>query len=268
MIEKGLSKRKSLAILKELRDGNKIKIVKLAGGGTNIKVVTSDMPGVGTSDVPGVGTSDNSYLAVQQVSAISNSYTARTTITATNKFFDEVKGKEKNMGYEFFGGTSSSDNDDLRERQKYEAVRKAEYQEGKEKKAEARREMHRSKIDPLSWTCKDVAFEFSDRLADMWNIKPFSVIQSRFVPALSAFRKQHDTNGALELEMVNMFFSSLEAEKYEDGNHLWRAFLYKAPSMVQTARERVVTVEQVETAIIKDQELTNRKLALLEDEDV
>lgn len=260
MEEKGLSRRKSYAILKELRDANYVRIIKNVGGGTTLKVVVSDSTTLAESG--------NANTAVQLVTAISNSYTARTTIKATNKFFDEVKEEEKKMGYGFFESTSSSDDDLVRARQKYEAFKKAEYQAGKEKKAELRRDMHRSKIDPINWTVKDVAYEFSDRLANLWSIKPFSVVQSRFVPALSAFRKQQDTNGALELEMMNMFFDSLDTEKYTDGNHLWRAFLYKAPSMVQTARERVITPDQVEIAIVNDQELTNRKLALLEDEDV
>jgi hypothetical protein len=106
-------------------------------------------------------------------------------------------------------------------------------------------------------------------MADLWSIKPFSITQSRFVQALSVFRKQHDTNGEVELKLIELFFSTLKSEKYTDGNHLWRAFLYKAPSLLMQARESIITVEQMETNIIRDQELTNRKLALLdEDENV
>lgn len=257
-----VSRRKSLDILRELRESEMLIARKSRYIGTKLELTKKALEL--TSTVSPVST----VTAVQLVSAISNSYTARTTDIATNKFFDEVEEEENDMGYEFFESTSSSDNELLRERKKHEAKKKAEYQEAKQKLADQRRDVHRSKIDPANWTCKDVAYEFSDRVANLWSIKPFSVIQSRFVPALSAFRKQQDTDGALELEMMNMFFSSLDTEKYTDGNHLWRAFLYKAPSMVQTARERVVTPEQVETAIIKDQELTNRKLTLLEDEDV
>jgi hypothetical protein len=262
MSEGKISRRKSLDILRELRSSGMVKAKKSRHIGTVLELTTKAL------ELTNLASSVSSATAVQLVSAISNSYTARTTIKATNKFLDEVEGKEKEMGYPYFESTSSSDDEFIRERQKHEAKKKAEYAEAREKKAEKRKDNHRSKIDPINWTCKDVAFEFADRLADLWSIAPFSVVQSRFVPALSSFRKQQDTNGAIELEMIEMFFSSLEAEKYTDGNHLWRAFLHKATNMVQTARERIVTPEQIETAIIKDQELTNRKLSLLEDEDV
>lgn len=257
MTENGVSKRRSLSILKELREANYIKIVKLAGGGTNVKLVTSD--------VPTVGTSGNSYTAS---SAISNSYTASKVNNATNKFLDEVEGKEDEMGWDgLFESTSSGDDDLVRDREKHMAKKKAEYAEARELKAQQRKDMHRSKLDPIHWTCKDIAYEFSDRLLDIWSIAPFSVTQSRFVQALAVFRKQHDTNGALELELLNLFFSNLAHEKYKDGNHLWRAFLYKAPLLLQTARENTVSVEERETAIIKDAELTSKKLSMFDEDD-
>jgi hypothetical protein len=171
------------------------------------------------------------------------------------------------VGYEFFSGTSSGDSDMLQDRAKHEARKKAEYAAAREKKAQERKDVHRANVDPSSWTCKDVAYEFADRLKDLWNIPPFSVVQTRFVQALATFRKQHDTNGALELELLNLFFSSVNHENYTDGNHLWRAFLYKAPSLLQTARERVITPEQMETAIIRDTELADRKLSLFDEDD-
>lgn len=258
---KSLSRRKSLAVLQELRDANCIKMTRLVGGGTKTKVVMSDMTKMVLSGY--------SHIAVQLVSSISNSSTASTTNKATNKFLDEVEGKEKQVGYDFFDKTSSPDNDELADRAKHLAQKKAEYAEIREAKAQRRKDLHRSKISPTDWTCKDVAYEFGDRMADLWSIKPFSITQSRFVQALSVFRKQNDTNGEVELKLIELFFSTLKHDKYTDGNHLWRAFLYKAPSLLTQARESIITVEQMETNIIRGQELTNRKLALLdEDENV
>ena len=245
MTEHGVSKRRSLAILKELREANYLKIVKLAGGGTNVKLVTSDVPTVGTSG---------------------NSYTASKVNNATNKFLDEVEGEEIQVGYEFFDKTSSGDDELIREREKHMAVKKAEYVAARESKAQQRKDMHRSKLDPAHWTCKDVAYEFADRMANIWTIAPFSVTQSRFVQALAVFRKQHDTNGAIEMQMVELFFATLKQEKYTDGNHLWRAFLYKAPSLVQVARESIVSVEERENNVIRDQELAERKLSMFDED--
>lgn len=264
----GASKSKSLAILKELRDANLLEIIKKVGGGTVVKVTSADVQAGGTSDVQPGGTSGYRYTAVQLVRPISNSSTARTTVKATNKFFDEVEEEGLDMGWNGqFGDMSTPDDDTAGARQRHQAQKNAEYAEARAKTA-GHRKQHRSQLAPSTWTCKDVAYEFADRMSNLWSIKPFQVSQSRFVQALAGFRKQYETDGALELEMIEMFFSSLNAEKYNDGNHLWRAFMFKAPSLVQTARERVVTDEQIETAIIEDQELTNRKLALLEDDDV
>lgn len=259
MEHKGLSRRKSAAVLQELRDANCLKMTRLVGGGTKTKVVLSESTKLVLSGYR--------HIAVQLVSSISNSNTASTTNIVTNKFLDGVEGKEKQVGYEFFEKTSSSDNDELADRAKHAAQKKAEYAEVREAKAQRRKDLHRSKISPADWTCKDVAYEFGDKMADIWSIKPFSITQSRFVQALSVFRKQNDTNGEVELKLIELFFSTLKAEKYTDGNHLWRAFLYKAPSLLTQARESIITVEQMETNIIRGQELTNRKLALLDEEE-
>lgn len=258
MEEGGVSKRRSLSILKELTEADLLKVSKLAGGGTTIKVVTSD--------VPTVGTSGYAYTAVTLVSSISNSRTAVTTDKATNKFQNGVLEKETNMAWNgLFDSQSGGDDEILQERAKHLAQKKAEYDEKREA-ARVKKDVHRSGIDPINWTCKDVAFEFGDRVNAMWNIPPFSVLQTRFVQALGTFRKQHDTNGAIELELLNLFFSTLQDSKYTDGNHMWRAFMYQAPQLLQTARENVVTPDKLQADIERDAELTSRKLALFEED--
>jgi len=258
-----VSRRKSLDILRELRENNAVVARKSRYVGTNLELTSLGL------ELTTTVTPVSAITAVQLVSSIYNSYTASTVDIATNKFLDEVEGKEKQVGYDFFESTSSSDDEIIREREKHMVKKKAEYAEAREAKAQVRKDLHRSKISPAVWSCKDVAYEFADRMADIWSIKPFSVTQSRFVQALAVFRKQHDTNGEVELKLIELFFQTLKHDKYADGNHLWRAFLYKAPSLLTQARESIITVEQMETNIIRDQELTNRKLALLdEDENV
>lgn len=266
LMENGVSRRKSLAILKELREAERIQIVKLVGGGTNVKLVTSDMTTVVTSDVTTLDTSGIAVTAVQLLQQINTNSSNARTAEATY-FFDGVEEKGNQVGYDFFESMSGPDDDELRERSKHMAAKKAEYVELREAKAQKRKDAHRSNVDPVNWTSKDVAYEFADRMADIWSIAPFSVTQSRFVQALGVFRKQHDTDGALELKLIDLFFSSLNAEKYTDGNHLWRAFLYKAPLLLQTAKELTVTVEERETNIIKDAEITSKKLSIFDEDD-
>lgn len=255
LMGQGVSRRRSRDIIRELKEAKCLTLTRLVGGGSSLKVVRSESTSVVRSGY--------SYTAS---SAISNSYTASKVNIATNKFLDEVEEEEITVGYDFFESTSSSDDDLVREREKHMAQKKAEYAEARETKAQQRKDMHRSKLDPASWSCKDVAYEFADRMANIWSIKPFSVTQSRFVQALAVFRKQHDTNGAIELQIIELFFATLKQDKYTDGNHLWRAFLYKAPSLVQVARESIVTVEERETAVIRDQELAERKLSMFDED--
>lgn len=263
IMSKGVSRRRSRDILRELKGANLVSVVRNVGGGSAIKLVRSESTTVARSERTTVVRSGYSYTAS---SAISNSYTASKVNNATNKFFDGIKEEEQTVGYDFFESTSSSDDEFVRERQKAMDQKKADYAAAKEAKAQQRKDLHRSNLDPKNWTCKDVAYEFADRMANIWSIKPFSITQSRFVQALAAFRKQHDTDGQIELSIIDMFFATLAQDKYTDGNHLWRAFLYKAPSLVQVARENAVTVEERETAVVVDQELAERKLAMFDED--
>jgi len=260
----GVSRRKSMDIIRELRSLKLINAKRSRHIGTNLELTVAVESKV--FELTNKVTSVTSVTAVQLVSSIYNSYTASTVNKATNKFLDEVEGEEIELGYEFFNSSSPSDDEVVREREKHMAWKKAEYVEAREKKAQQRKDLHRSKLAPSSWTCKDIAYEFSDRMADIWTIAPFSVTQSRFVQALAVFRKQNDTNGEIELKIIELFFDTLKHDKYTDGNHLWRAFLYKAPSLVQVAREGVVSVEERENNVIRDQELAERKLSMFDED--
>lgn len=252
-----VSRRRSMAIIRELKRAGEICERRAYARGTKLELTS-------------VVTSHN---AVKQYN-----HSASTAIVpiavqlemnniATNKFPDGVWEEGTKVGYTFFDATSGDDSDLLRDRQKHEAKKREEYLAVREKRAKAKELRHRSKVDPATWTCKDVAYEFAQRIGDMWEVSPFSVTESKFVQALAMFRRQHDTNGAIELELINLFFANFRSEKITDGNHAWRAFLYKAPQLLPTARERVITPEQIETAIIDDTARAQRKLSLFDEDD-
>jgi hypothetical protein len=259
-----VSRRKSLMILRELRESKLVIAKKSRYIGTNLELTIAV-----ESKLLELTTTASSDTAVQLVATISNSYTASTDskVNIATYFLDGVEGEESDMGYDWFGKMSSGEESDVvRDREKYLAYKKAEYAEAREAKAQQRKDVHRANLSPANWTSKDVAHEFADRMSNVWSIAPFSVTQSRLVQALGVFRKQHDTNGEIELRMIELFFDTLKQDKYTDGNHLWRAFLYKAPSLVQVARESVVSVEERETAVIRDQELAERKLSMFDED--
>jgi hypothetical protein len=202
-----------------------------------------------------------------------------------NKFFDGVKEGEKDMGYEFFEDKASARETALADAlaqienkfnarwvEEQKAMSSKERAEAAAAKKAAQLEATRTRFidrnkSPENWTIRDFVYAFSSELANIWSIPPADIVRSRFQQAMSAFRQKHNTNGAIEKELMTLFFSTLQSDKYTDGNHVWRAFLYKAPELLQTARERVITVEQRETDIIDDTARAERKLSLFDEDD-
>jgi hypothetical protein len=150
------------------------------------------------------------------------------------------------MGYDFFEPTSSDDEatlERLKARAKHEADKKEAHQQKTRKRMGGRYD-----IPVVSWAPAEVGHEFAYRIENQWNIPPWSVATSRFIPALATMRKSHDTNGEIEFKMLDLFFASIDFDKYDSAEHLWKLFISRAPALVSQARGMVRTVEQVEEA--------------------
>lgn len=162
--------------------------------------------------------------------------------------YQTVNIEVENMPYEFFNKTSSDD-DSVAERVKAQAEKKKAYEDAKQEK-HARKIVKRGDLPKSAWSSLDVGYEFADRLHQKWNIKPWSLRQSRFVPALGELRKRLNTNGEIEFIMLNLFFDSIDFDKYDDAEVLWKMFISRAPSLVEQARKAVSTPEDIEQAEI------------------
>lgn len=162
--------------------------------------------------------------------------------------YQTVNIEVENMPYEFFDKTSSDD-DAIAERIKAQEAKNKQYQEDKEA-AHAKKTVKRGDLPKSAWSSLDVGHEFADRLHQKWNIKPWSLRQSRFVPALGNMRKRLDTNGEVEFMMLNLFFESIDFDKYDDAEVLWKMFISRAPSLVEQARKSVSTPADLEQAKI------------------
>ena len=160
--------------------------------------------------------------------------------------FEKVELEVADMSWGGLFETNVS-SDKLEERAQAQKFKKAEYDAAKE---EARTEklIKRQDIHPSQWTCSDVAYEFGSRIQAKWHIKPWSVRGSRFSQALGTFRKQHDTNGEIELILLDMFFSTVDLDKYDNGEILWKMFIKRSPDYLTQARGMVRTEEQLEDA--------------------
>lgn len=148
-------------------------------------------------------------------------------------------GEEENVGYDFFEKTSSMDMDErLAERSKAQAQKKADYESARTE-AKKNNYIDRHRVPQAQWSVTDVAYEFADRIQSYWHIKPWSLVQSRFTMALGTARKQHDTNGAIEVEAMNRFFDSVRINDYDDAEILWKMFIKQLPSMVSQIKNMV-----------------------------
>jgi hypothetical protein len=259
--ERGVSRRKSRAILAELKDAGLIRSIRNSRIGTRLVLERTTLV---PSDTAIYSSTGSSYISNSNISS-KPIYSNR----APNKFFDEVKGEEATMGYEIFKPTSTSNehmDELLEERLKAQQEKIRVYQEERiQKQNERRKNRHREKNPVAKWSCKDVAYEFVDRMMDLWSIPSFSVTQTRFIQALGQMRKNLGTNGAVEVAMLDIFFSSIKADTFKDGNHLWKAFLQMAPSIVEQARRSVITPEQAETAKVDAETQADKKLSLFEE---
>ncbi len=273
-------RRRAMAVIKELENAKKVIRTRSLGHGTRIVISPTEVTNEVTAPVTWIPPYSHSASKAIVPIAIQLEMT-----NIVNKFFDEVKEGEKDMGYEFFEDKAAarekaleralSDLDNkfnARWREEQKALSSKERAEAAAARKAVQLEAARTRFidrnkSPENWTVRDFVYAFSAELSNLWDIPPADIVRSRFQQAMSAFRQKHSTNGAIEKELMTLFFSTIQSDKYTDGNHVWKAFLYKAPDLLQTARERVITPEQIETAIIDDTARAERKLALFDEDD-
>lgn len=149
------------------------------------------------------------------------------------------------MPYEFFEKTSTDEY--LDERKTAMAEKRREYEQAKSE-MQQKRIRKRQDIDPLLWTSSDIGYEFADRLQDKWNIKPWSLTQTRFIPALAEMRKRLGTDGKVELVMLDLFFQAVDFQKYDDPQMLWKMFIKRSAELAPQALRMVRTPDQIAEA--------------------
>lgn len=235
-----------LSALKELRDSGFIETTKAHIDGRIVQYSR-----VTESGYKSLETRLLSSLAMQNSnnSVIANSLVSKpSTPNESVEEFNTVEIEVDRMGYEFFEKTSSMDRDEnLRERAKDENRKKSDYQAQKDAKRQERW-INRNDVPREDWTSADIGYEFADRIFKIWHIKPWSVTASRFIPALATQRRKHDTNGAIEYVILDLFFDSTDFEKYDDAEQIWKLFIHRFPSFVLQAKSTMVAPRDEEEA--------------------
>ena len=193
-------------------------------------------------------------LQIQQNEQNSIIQVLTNSVLSINKTtIDERLGKE--MGYEFFENTASDEAANEREAQRIKASkeRRKAYQEQKEVE-HSKRLVDRDNRKLEDWTVNQSALEFEKRINELWEIKPWKLSGSKFYIAFASARRKFETDGLIELEMMNLFFSQLKLNKESDGEKLWKLFILRFSGLATQAKLRVNSTEDLETAQIHGEE--------------
>jgi hypothetical protein len=158
------------------------------------------------------------------------------------------------VGYDFFEKTSNSEALEREaERVKSQDRKRQEYNDAKMRHHEMLANSKENR-EVKDWTVKDSVIEFASKMGQRWDIKPWNMAGSRFFEALGASRKKYNTNGLIEQEMINLFFTQLAVNKESDGDKLWKLFIARFSELAAQAKVRVNSPEELETAQIQADE--------------
>jgi hypothetical protein len=177
-----------------------------------------------------------------QNSNISNIYAYSANKTTIEKRLD------KKMGYEFFESTSDDSSEREAEREKAALERRKAYQERKSQE-HAKSVADKANREPKRWIINQCVAQFKERVDELWSIPPWKMANSTFHIAFADARRKYDTNGEIELEMMNIFFTQLKVNKETDGDKLWKMFIYRYSELATLAKLRISSPEKQETAM-------------------
>jgi hypothetical protein len=111
-----------------------------------------------------------------------------------------------------------------------------EIYEDQQLKKHKTRIINRREKAKVDWTPSDSGYEFEDRIMNIWEIPPWRVNESRFIPALASARRKHGTDGEIECQMMDLFLIDDGWLKHQTGDHLWQAFIRQFPALAKTAK--------------------------------
>lgn len=150
-----------------------------------------------------------------------------------------LRSTEVQMPYDFFNPTSSPE-DRVEDKTRWER-----------QKAESKpKRILYSQRPAESWSCSDTVSHFADMMAQQWNIAPERIVRRVFIPALAAKRKVFNTDGEIERQMIEAYFSSISHERYTSAELVWKTFLKRFEQLEQLVRATVSTPAQEEAAQI------------------
>ena len=139
-----------------------------------------------------------------------------------------------------------SEDERLEAQRKWRKKKHAEKMEAHESRRQTRM-LKRNPLNAISWSPTDSSFEFAEQMHDLWHIQPWQVTRSRFRYALDAKRKEFNTDGAIELQMMKLFFSQIKHDtKLADPEIVWKRFIVQFHNLLAEVNRSTVTPEKME----------------------
>lgn len=169
------------------------------------------------------------------------------------RIVDFIDENEKYIRKYIFGGQMSDypaayDPEDIADlRAKYERKKREDYQQARQKKHEdafvASQSQH-----PSLWSTDKSSTEFIQRLSEMWGVKPWTVSKAPFKIAFANARKAHDTDGEVELLMMDRYFSQLAHESaINEPVAIWKRFIKQFGALAIDVKRAMFTEEDIES---------------------
>ena len=215
-----------LSALKELRDAGLVETKRAVING---KYVTYSQLTDGSPETE---------LLSQQSQL--NSYKSLIAYSYISKPNSEQGSREVKMEY------FESEDERLEAQRKWREKKHAEKMQAHETRRQTRM-LKRNPLNAISWSPTDSSFEFAEQMHDLWHIQPWQVTRSRFRYALDAKRKEFNTNGAIELQMMKLFFSQIKHDtKISDPEIVWKRFIVQFHNLLAEVNRSTVTPEKME----------------------
>jgi hypothetical protein len=171
---------------------------------------------------------------------------------------EEFEVKDMSGWGGLFSPSSGPDQDLVNEINKHKENIKSEREELQRKAKEAwqntkselnvGRRLTRQEKPRNEWKIPDVCYEFADRIDQYFHIAPWKVNQSQFSGALGGLRKRFDTNGEVEVAVMDLFFKQININEYKDAEVLWRLYISRFGSLVGQVVMSLPTEESKEVA--------------------
>jgi hypothetical protein len=152
----------------------------------------------------------------------------------------EQSSREVNVEY------FESEDERLEAQRKWREKKHAEKMEIHESRRQEKM-LRRNPANASGWSPTDSAFEFAEQMHNLWHIQPWQVTRSRFRYALADKRKEYNTDGALELQMMALFFSQIKHDtKLSDPEIVWKKFILQFHNLLTEVQRSMVTPEKME----------------------